>query len=43
MVGGVNAAVIWLSFSSTTWEQKLILLATASALSMITLRVVRLR
>lgn len=42
MVGGVNAAIIYLSFNSISWEQKLILLATASAFSMITLRVVRL-
>ncbi len=43
MVSGVNAAIICLSLSSISLEQKLITLATASAWSMITLRVARLR
>ena len=43
MVAGVNAAIIWLSLASISLEQKLLILATGSALSLITLRVVRLR
>ncbi len=43
LIGGVDAAIIYLSFSSISWEQKLILLTTASALSLFTLKVARLR